>query len=896
MVGINPYLTNEENPIKQLRKDLDAASPFRGRARRRKKAKSRLDLRTQPDFEEAKQLGIANQAYVDGRLAQAKEIVSRVITSSPHVFEAWRLLGQIAHDSEDLENCHTAWLYAAGLRERDGALWEEVAKVALELGRLDDADYAYTRACRARPKDAQLAYARLEVHLGQEGNEKQLIECYKALLKARPYDMTQIRELAKLYMECNKPVQAVELYEAAAKHWSTSLEPNAREQFTWNELNIMAELYDNAAAGDKRPMYWSSMIAQIKSLGSWLCGNEDDDGDDANSEETVFEQMPIDLHLWLAKAKLYIGQVKEGLKHVELIRTQGVDFQDLLHDTAKMLHEARQHKEALACFSPLLESGDYDSSEFYLEMATCALAVSALDQAQECLERAVDNDEQDVDAWVMLAVVYETQHQRPLAMNASDRVRQIRREQADISADNDEDDDDDGDDENDNEPAGPSTPRKKAKAKGKRAKKASGRARRNDQTAANYESAKCAEAEIKFGILNDLHDDMMLGPGEAFDQWLETALELLSDFRELPHLWSRSGGLRSAFSTKRDLADRVAVLSHLLEEENGMASRSTEQRAAEATVLRGQHVLAWLKLFMQASLCLEQVGRADEAIDVLDTALDASVFRQHEERLTPLIITKLLVALKSRHGKAAIEVVRVGVFRGSLHGDWLRFAMAAAGIGDRDCIRDDPIQKAFLRGLKTIDSAKDPTKDTGENQLLRDFKQDILADPPTSRSEAAFYVMYGNIMAASRNHIPALHYFVRAWETDRQAAKWDPMQAFQIGLAYLQRSMQRQTDNRQFQIVQAMCFFQKYYGMRASHPDAGVRQEGDFNMAKVYHFLGLPHLAVPLYEKVLRASDEGGVDPKYDLGSMAAFNLHLIYMQGGASKMARHVLHRYITI
>lgn len=907
--ALNPYTSTEENPIKQLRKDLDDASPFRGRSRRVKKKRSRVDQRTQPDYAEAKLLGIANQAYVAGKVEEAKSTAQGIIKTSPHVFEAWKLLGQIAHDDEDYDGCYTAWLYAAGLRERDGVLWEEVAKVALELGRIDDADYAYIRALRSRPRDAALAYSRLEIHLGQDGKQRQLIECYKTLLKIHPYEMSSVKELAKLYLDTDKPVQAVELYEDASKHWMSSIEADARQIFSWNEVNILAELYDTAAAGDKRPAYWRALLTQIKATARWLEGREaetywDDRNDDAewdtddtrrnaaqryHAASTALHDLPIELRCWLAKARLYLGDVKEGLRHLEVVNAEQLDYPELMIDAGRMLSELRLHTEALSFYTPLLESEDFSGPDLWRDMAHCAVAASQLDQARECLEALINNDDRDVDSLILLAEVYEKLNERELAMDTIERVREVRREMTDAAGSDDED-----------AMSVPATVTPRRNVSGKRNRKsAPKRAAMKDESLASFEILKTEQTTKSFELLQTLQAGMLAEQGEDFDKWLEVAFNLVEEFRNVPVFWPRDRAtvFRGVVVQPRNIADRLANLTQRLEDDEEAVANVNMQRASlEESTFRGQHILSWMQLFVQTAVCLCVLGRTAEAFDILDAAMEANVFRQHPDRYSRLVVAKLLLALKTGHGKLAIEVFRLQAFKNELHGDWLRLGMAAFSISDREALRDDATQKAFLRAIKTLDMVMDPSRQIPETQVLREFKVAMVESPPSPRAAAVFFNFYGNLLASSRSHLPALHYYVRAWASDAACARRDPMQMLQIGLAYLQRSLQRQSDNRHWQIAQAMSFFQAYHRLRSQDKDAGVRQEGDYNLAKVYHHLGLAHLAVPLYHRVLDASDSGQVDPEHDLARSAAFNLHLIHVLGGDPARARQILYRYITI
>ncbi len=79
--------------------------------------------------------------------------------------------------------------------------------------------------------------------------------------------------------------------------------------------------------------------------------------------------------------------------------------------------------------------------------------------------------------------------------------------------------------------------------------------------------------------------------------------------------------------------------------------------------------------------------------------------------------------------------------------------------------------------------------------------------------------------------------------------------------------------------------------------------------------MGLKHLAVPFYEKVLQMSDESKILEEHDLKREAAYNLSLMYLfdflylfyresficlfrynQSGSTHLALEIMRKYVTI
>lgn len=146
----------------------------------------------------------------------------------------------------------------------------------------------------------------------------------------------------------------------------------------------------------------------------------------------------------------------------------------------------------------------------------------------------------------------------------------------------------------------------------------------------------------------------------------------------------------------------------------------------------------------------------------------------------------------------------------------------------------------------------------------------------------------------------------------------DPIITLSLGIALIQASMQRKTDDRHLQIMQGMMFIFEYVKIR------GRCQESEYNMARAFHLLGLTHLAVPHYENVLclpsrktanikvekpksevyrwpvdemkyEEEDEDDED-ETDLSREAAYNLHIIYVTSGSMSLAQILLLKYCSV
>uniref|UniRef100_A0A182RBD7 General transcription factor 3C polypeptide 3 n=1 Tax=Anopheles funestus TaxID=62324 RepID=A0A182RBD7_ANOFN len=122
----------------------------------------------------------------------------------------------------------------------------------------------------------------------------------------------------------------------------------------------------------------------------------------------------------------------------------------------------------------------------------------------------------------------------------------------------------------------------------------------------------------------------------------------------------------------------------------------------------------------------------------------------------------------------------------------------------------------------------------------------------------------------------------------------DPMQAMMIAVTLTQIACQKFTRNKQPLIAQANVFMEKYL---AGRPEE-LRHEAYYNLGRMYHQLGLLHLAVDYYKRVLSFDSPIVREyPQYlDLKAEAAFNLSFIYKHSGNYELARKYLHEYIQV
>lgn len=100
----------------------------------------------------------------------------------------------------------------------------------------------------------------------------------------------------------------------------------------------------------------------------------------------------------------------------------------------------------------------------------------------------------------------------------------------------------------------------------------------------------------------------------------------------------------------------------------------------------------------------------------------------------------------------------------------------------------------------------------------------------------------------------------------------------------------RNSEDRQYQIMQGFTFLFRYFDLRKRN------QEAHYNLGRAFHQLSLFHHAVTYYEKVLKMSEAGGIDDDEDLVREAAFNLFQIYVTSSNVTLADDIMTKYLCV
>jgi general transcription factor 3C polypeptide 3 (transcription factor C subunit 4) len=189
------------------------------------------------------------------------------------------------------------------------------------------------------------------------------------------------------------------------------------------------------------------------------------------------------------------------------------------------------------------------------------------------------------------------------------------------------------------------------------------------------------------------------------------------------------------------------------------------------------------------------------------------------------------------------------------------FSMLGHLCGDphRSLFHSSGNMKFMLRQIKAIDftmpqDTPRPIRHSVWKERATLSTRDEAGEPITAKElDIALLVLYGHMLYSGNSFYPALNYFFRAYALDDQ----NPAVLLSIALSFIHHSLKRQSENRHYLIMQGLSFMHEYRLVREKPGTLlAEKQEMEFNFARVWHSLGLAHLAVEGYDRVLKIGEQ----------------------------------------
>lgn len=313
---------------------------------------------------------------------------------------------------------------------------------------------------------------------------------------------------------------------------------------------------------------------------------------------------------------------------------------------------------------------------------------------------------------------------------------------------------------------------------------------------------------------------------------------------------------------------------------------------------------AWHHMFVSLATYYAKTGEQDKCYKVLQDILwGANVFYLNKDLRRGNLSVSLSCALAFNDSQYWIELARKVITDAeytSADAYQLLAALNRFSTGS-NWFSSGPAQKFMLRMVKQYDYlAMTPAM---RKQVDWSIQGPSLATRAAKEVEAnnksvldpGVLMIYGHMVAQANHSHSALPYFFRALalQPDNVCVN------LSIAAMFVQNSMKRQTDNRQFGINQGLSALFRYYDLRVASGKACDIQEAEYNVARMWHHLGLTHLAIPGYEKVLELSaqvqaehddsDRPADTEIEDFAPEAAFALQGFYALAGNDEAAQAV-------
>ncbi|RMZ70279.1 transcription factor tfiiic complex subunit sfc4 [Pyrenophora seminiperda CCB06] len=446
--------------------------------------------------------------------------------------------------------------------------------------------------------------------------------------------------------------------------------------------------------------------------------------------------------------------------------------------------------------------------------------------------------------------------------------------------------------------------------------------RRIQKLATDYaDDLKAARAQHReivssFNRLEEIWEVAEDGDEDAIREVLSITRELIEEFATFDIFFSnRKEDLTTYFRrvTGGDLWKESAlmVLSVVANKvDDGETDIDLQERPVDSPDdFWGVHFDKWCDAFGHYAMLLAHEGDEEQCFATLDIALQANVFHRSRKYHQLLELCRLACALTADNSPQVSIATRWLLKEYPFGTELFRLYSAA----NRLCsfpegFSTGPAYKVLMRYIKTIDySLLTPSQRVAYNfRTTRyskgGFNNNFNAEdvPKAKGHDPALFALYGHVLMCGGNYIAALNYYFRAYAITPE----DPMLNLSIAVAYIQHSMKRLSENRQYQIQQGLSFLYRYYDLRIKSPYAIQRQEAEFNVGRMWHGLNLNALALPAYEKCVALSEEVKREAEeenrgrgyQDFSTDAAFAMQSIYCLSGNYEAALEITRRALVI
>ncbi|KAF2001115.1 TPR-like protein [Amniculicola lignicola CBS 123094] len=441
--------------------------------------------------------------------------------------------------------------------------------------------------------------------------------------------------------------------------------------------------------------------------------------------------------------------------------------------------------------------------------------------------------------------------------------------------------------------------------------------------------AQHREIVASFEILDHLFEAAEGGDEDATAKWMSIARELIKEFSTFDLFYSDrrepfAGYFRALGNGnlwKESALMVLAVADNNLQDgiENPEIKQYPEPPPQD---FYGVHFDKWFDVFAIYAVFLGRQGHSERCFNALDTVLQSNIFYKSKHYTHKTQACRLACGLAFDDSIQASIAIRWFMKYYPFSSDMFRLYSSL----NRVCLNPNgfmrnSVLKVLVRYMKTMDFAlmTEPQREkynfqgddnSGTAWRTKVISSDIIEH--VKDHDPALFTLYGHVMMCGQSYIGALNSYFRAYAITPD----DPLISLSIGVAYIQHAVNRQSENRQYQIQQGIAFMYRYRDLRTKDGKPEHQSEVDYNLGRMWHALGLLSPAADAYERCINFSkrtkeakeraqhekantasqdEQGGqgLEPEIlsveDYSSEAAFALRAIYEQSGDMSAAMRI-------
>ncbi|OCF58798.1 hypothetical protein L486_03288 [Kwoniella mangroviensis CBS 10435] len=917
-------------------------------ARRRRIQKPRRIHK--PSHEVTRLLGQANFHNLNEEFHEAIEIYLEVIRHDPYISAAWASLATCYEDLGDPEKARQMRFLGAHI-DNDEETWKELAYQFKQTGQQDQCVYCLRKALKFNPSATELLFDLGIIYVAQR-QKTRASDVFRKLVKteyfARHFDV--IMEFHQVMIDMNqRPFVVQVMREAFDWHIKTfdagpgsaplvsELIPNTmtieRVIDLVDDFMILDDL-DQALEVVRKGQRW---LQGRKGQKNWDNYDKEDREYDPpqtpryNPETKEMEdnegfELDVQLRHRLALIRLRLGDHEEAMIHVNEIQTLDVlAYHALFVELGEALMKCELWDKALDCYASIQECEELpDSTDEVYNVGICHHQLRDLQQAQDALQWVVDNAPDNIAARLRLANVLEDMGKKSEALDlVSDIIRSrahrekdkhsIRRPSAYMIEDD--------------------------------------QATRAERSANKKLTKRILEDQMRSQMQNlwkdvqDAERGIEEGDIGALDRFISAAGTMIENYRLNRGNFSKSRGvvrvLKSRKFKRNDVDYQAREMQDRLERVLGFEDDEGPVHITyRRTEFYGLNYEEWLTLTVKYCCVLMVKSEEDIAMDILEHVIWSGLF--HNRRCeVALRLTMIACGMRLRaYDKITDSCKRLAQMYQFDPSPLLLMlnCISSGGLKALSSWGSMSVQNFVSREMKTFDDAvsdfnilkiseKDPSSSAKEgsttmrlhysaptgrwavnrggkfdddihqeqddhneeesNEIDNDEEKKKKPDLP-KKPTAYWYILHGQQMLTNKSYQSALFYLFRAYELDQ----YHPFICLLIAQSFFGRAMNRQSDNRNYQLAQGMAFLTRY--RKLSSPGPITQEQVEYNYGRSFHGIGINHLAVSHYERVLKSIEkrmENSLDPdairSSSLAYQSAHNLILLYAISGNHKLIK---------